>query len=499
MKKVLLIISLISSVGFSQNINDALLFSGTHSLGSARYNAMSGAFGALGGDLSAVNDNPAGSAVLKNSMMSGALMYTNTNNDASYFGTQTNSSFSSLSLNQLGGAFVLNNTKEGGEWKKFVLAINYQQTQNFDKEYFISGDSNTSIDAYFLGHANGLAFQDIQALPGEYLEDAYLDIGSNYGYDYQQAFLGYYGGVIDPVDDADPNNIMYVGTGDYTSVNQKYLYSSSGSNSKFNFNASTQYKDVLYLGVSLNGHFIDIQRDSRIEEDGYDATSALEYVVFDNYLKTTGGGFSMQVGAIGKLGKVVRLGASIQSPTWYVLTDELSQRINSNLADGDIGYINENQVNVFEDYKLRTPMKLTTSAAFVFGKQGLLSVDYHYQDYNNMKMKPNNSFQNVNTEIGTNLVGASSVNIGGEYRIEKWSLRAGYRLEESPYKNKKIMDDLKGYSLGFGYNFGRTNLDLAYNQSSQDVSHQLYDSGLTTRAGVEERNSNITASLSFKF
>lgn len=499
MKRVLLIIGVMSTVGFSQNINDALLFSGSNGQGSARYSAMSGAFGALGGDLSAINNNPASSAVFKSSQISGSLLFSNTQNDASYFGTQTGSTFSDLTINQLGGALVLNNTKENSEWNKFVIAINYQETQSFDQEYFISGQSNTSIDSYFLSHANGLAFQDIQALSGEYLEDAYLDIGANYGYSYQQAFLGYYGGVINPVDDTDPLNIMYVGNGDYSTVHQDYFYSSSGSNSKFNFNLSTQYKDVLYLGLSLNGHFIDVQRDSRIEESGYDAASALEYVVFDNYLRTSGGGFSMQLGAIGKLGKVVRLGASFQSPTWYVLTDELSQRINSNLADIDIDFIDGNQINIFEDHKLRTPLKLTGSAAFVFGKQGLLSIDYNYQDYNNMKMRPNNNFQDVNAEIGYSLVGTSSINLGGEYRIEKWSLRAGYRFEESPYKNKKIMDDLTGYSLGFGYNFGRSKLDMAYNQSCQDTSHQLYDSGLTNRAVVEQRKTYVTASYTYNF
>lgn len=499
MKRVLLIIGLISSVGFSQSINDALLFSASHSQGSARYNAMSGAFGALGGDFSAINDNPASSAVFKSSLISGSLMLTNSNNDTAYFGTDTNTSFSNLSIGQLGGAFVLNNIKEDSNWNKFVIAVNYQETQNFNKEYFISGDSNTSIDAYFLSHANGLAFEDIQALSGEYLEDAYLDIGEYYGYNHQQAFLGYYGGVIDPLDSSDPSNIMYVGTGDYTTVEQDYFYDSSGVNSKLNFNVATQYKDALYLGVSLNGHFVDVQRDSRIEERGYSTTSALEYVVFDNYLNTSGAAFSMQVGAIGKLGKVVRLGASFQSPTWYVLTDELSQRIRSNLADTDIEYIGQDQVSVFEDYKLRTPMKLTGSAAFVFGKQGLLSVDYHYQDYNNIKMKPSDDFRDVNNDISTSLEGVSSINIGGEYRINKWSLRAGYRFEESPYKNKKLVDDLTGYSLGAGYNFGRMQVDLAYSQSQQDKSHQLYDSGLTTRATIDERNSNVTASFTFKF
>ena len=40
----------------------------------------------------------------------------------------------------------------------------------------------------------------------EYLEEAYLDIGAQQGFTDQQAFLGYYGGIIDPVDETDDNN-----------------------------------------------------------------------------------------------------------------------------------------------------------------------------------------------------------------------------------------------------------------------------------------------------
>jgi long-subunit fatty acid transport protein len=49
-----------------------------------------------------------------------------------------------------------------------------------------------------------------------------------------------------------------------------------------------------------------------------------------------------------------------------------------------------------------------------------------------------------------------------EYKIEKLSLRAGYRIEQSPYKNKTTVGDLTGYSGGLGYNFGSTKIDLSY-------------------------------------
>jgi long-subunit fatty acid transport protein len=50
--------------------------------------------------------------------------------------------------------------------------------------------------------------------------------------------------------------------------------------------------------------------------------------------------------------------------------------------------------------------------------------------------------------------------IGAEYKIEK--LRAGYRIEQSPYKNKTTVGDLTGYSGGLGYNFGSTKIDSSY-------------------------------------
>jgi hypothetical protein len=494
MKKIFLIFSLISITGFSQNINDVMLFSGENIQGTARYNAMSGAFGALGGDMTAINANPAGGAVFNNSTFTGTLGVYGGRNDASYFGTKTNESYSNLNINQLGGVLVLKNNNDASDWKKTTLALTYNVIQDYDKQYFISGNSPTSISAYFLEQANGLAFQDIQKLPGEYLEDAYLNILEAYGYRNQQAFLGYYGGVIDPVDVDDALNTTYVGTGSYTTVNQDYFYSNNGTNSKFNFNLATQYKDDLYLGVSFNGNFVDSERITRIRESGYDASSSLNFVNFDNRLRTIGSGFSIQVGAIAKVGKALRLGASYHSPTWYVLSDEMSQSINSNLADADIGFIGSNQVVIFENYNLRTPSKLTGSAALTFGKQGLLSVDYHYKDFNNAKLSPNSTFNDTNATIDNVLTGTSAVNLGGEYRIERWSLRAGYRFEESPYKNKAIQDDLSGYSLGFGYNFGNSKIDFSYSASTQDTSKQLYDIGLTERAAITENLAAIMAS-----
>ena len=69
--KLFLILILISSYDiYTQNISDALNYSSNSYQGTARFNSMGGAFGALGGDLSAIAVNPAGSAVLNDGYFS---------------------------------------------------------------------------------------------------------------------------------------------------------------------------------------------------------------------------------------------------------------------------------------------------------------------------------------------------------------------------------------------------------------------------------------------
>ena len=91
--------------------------------------------------------------------------------------------------------------------------------------------------------------------------------------------------------------------------------------------------------------------------------SIVNDVLFENLLRTTGTGFSFQVGAIYKLSPYFRLGASYDSPTWYRIDEETVQNIDSNNADADIRYIAD-IINIFPQYRLQTPSKITGSALF---------------------------------------------------------------------------------------------------------------------------------------
>ena len=137
-------------------------------------------------------------------------------------------------------------------------------------------------------------------------------------------------------------------------------------------------------------------------------------------------------------------------------------------------------VNLFGDYTIKTPAKYTGSLAFIFGKEGLISLDYDYQDFSRAELRPTSdpNFSTENAYMAGALGGVSTFRLGGEYRIKQVSLRGGYRFQQSPLADSDAWGDLQGYSFGIGYSFGPHRIDFAYSHSEQDVSQSLFDGGL---------------------
>ena len=504
-KLIILIIVLCSSTAIhAQGVADALRYSKENQQGTARFQAMSGAFGALGGDFSAINVNPAGAAVFSNNQVGFTLSNSTIKNNSNYFGTATSSNNSTFDLNQAGVVFVFNDYNPKNNWKKLALSINYENVNNLSNSLFSSGkNSNNSIDQYFLWYANLKSEKNNNSLG--VLENSNYE---NLNYIEQQAFLGYNGYVINSTDPSDLNNDNYItnvpkGNG----FNHENYVETTGYNGKLNFNVATQYKDKLYLGLNLNSHFTDLRQSSRFYENNSNSSdSGVRSIRFDNDLYTYGSGFSFQLGAIAKITNEFRAGLTYQSPTWYRLFDELQQALttigfnygnppNPNLSSTTP---DSNIIIVYQPYSLRAPGKWTGSLAYVFGKKGLISLDYTHRDYSNTLFTPRNEFQTSNQILGNTLDAAGELRIGAEYRIKQWSLRGGFRNEQSPYKNGSTIGDLTGFSSGLGYNFGNTKLDLAYSYAQRNSQNSFFSQGFTDSANIRTKNNNIVMTLLFE-
>ncbi|RAR47302.1 OmpP1/FadL family transporter [Flavobacterium lacus] len=506
MKNIFITSSLLfaSFFSFAQEItpNEGLRYAMDNLTGSARFRAMSGAFGAVGGDLSSINVNPAGSAFFNYNQGTISLSSFNTRNRSSYFGTTTVENDYDLDINQAGAVFVFKNSNPSSGWNKFSLVLNYENNSNFDNQIFTRGVNPTnSIDSYFLRFANGLPNEGgifLDVLETAFLEDLnFID---------QQALFGYNAYMFNPVENI-PNNTSYVSNVPSNSSYYQENYTvATGYNGKLTGNIATSYKDKLFIGLNLNTHFTDLTNTISIFES-YDRnqTTGLRSVQFDTETYTFGSGFSFSLGAIGKITESLRVGLSYESPTWYNLRDEVRQRTitycNDCASNSNPIIFDPNLIVVFDSYKLQTPSKVTGSLAYIFDKKALISIDYAVKDYRNITFRPRNDdgLESINNFMSANLDTAAEIRVGGEFKHKEWSFRAGYRFEESPYKVNTAIGDLSGVSGGLGYDFGVSRLDLAYAYSRRKMDFDLISSGLSDASRLTAINNNITLSYSIKF
>ncbi len=394
-----------------------VLFTNEQINGTARYNAMSGAFGALGGDLSAIGINPAGAAVFLKSEGTFTVDFRGTDTQANYYGNNTFAINDEVNFSQTGGVFVFrNNPRNNSGWGKVAFAFDYSKVNDFKNFWYAEGNSN------------------------------------------------YPTWISDPYDE-----------------NQTYLYTdgqyfenlNDGRNNKFAFTLASQYENKLYVGASFNSYNIDYYQLALIEEYNHDNNENYMDVSSFQELVTYGHGYSFSLGLIAKPINNVRLGFAYQSPIWYNLNEKfLEYDTELYVTNIDDTFVENSGVSRY-NYKLRSPSKYTGSFAYVFDKFGLISIDYIYQNYSNIQLS-NGNFSNENKSFNTDLNSVSAVRFGTEWRVQKLSLRGGYHFEQSPYKNSISSDDVSGYSLGFGYNFGNVKLDFAYLHSSNTGVYDFY-------------------------
>ncbi len=512
MKKLhLLFIGVLSmSTIYAQELSDVLRYSQDNIQGTARFRALSGAFGALGGDMSAVSINPASSAIFSQSHASFSIGNREYDNNTNYFGGTGTTNDSNFDLIQGGASFVFKSTSNS-PWKKFSVGIAYDRTANFDDNWFAVGTNtnspnfNNTIASYFFDYANGLRLDNISALDGESLDDAYFNIGNSLGFVHQQGFLGFESFILEPEVNAD-NNTSYLINMTEGNFNHDYTYVSTGYTGKIAVNFAAQYGDNLYLGANVNSHFIDYERSTLLfERNSNNPNPAsneinVDFVEFENNLATRGTGFSFQLGAIMKLSNEFRVGLTYDSPIWYNIEEETTQFLGTAGVDNGQDFtlnINPQVINIYPSYRLQTPAKVTGSAAYVFDKKGLLSFDYSRKNYGNAKLRPDTDFTGLNADVSDLLTTANTYRLGGEYKHNQFSFRGGYRFEESPYLDGVTIGDLTGFSLGIGYNFGNTKLDVTFDQWERTDEMPLYSVGLIDRTTIDRQNSNITVTLGF--
>ena len=417
------------------------LFSKESINGTARFNGMSGAFGALGGDISAIETNPAGAAVFTKSEFSASVNLKTIKTNASFYGINMQSENDKFDLSQAGGVMVFQSNNQNSGWGKFALAFNYQVLNDFENFWMAKGNSGSAP-----------------------ISDVY-----------------------------DPNLDYDISEGHY------FENLTDGNTKKYTFSLAAEYNSNLMVGFSLNTYDTHYYQNVLTEEYNKD-TAGIKFDISQNQeLNTYGSGISLNFGLISKATDNLRLGLAYQSPIWYALSEEFLE-FDAAIFENNINITNEYPINDTYsgtsgyDYNLKTPSKITGSIAYIFDKSGLISLDYIYKDYSNIKLSKGN-FTNENKTFKSDLEGSGELRIGTEWRFGPMSVRGGYHYEKNPYKYAYSTDDIDGFSVGAGFKFRGGKLDVSYQKDTNTAAYSFYNNASVNAAELDINTSKVTATL----
>ena len=504
MKKLffaLFIIASISQVN-GQNYFDALRYSRIDYSGTARFNAMGASFGALGGELSGIMINPAGTGIYRNSEFSFSTNISDFNSNSRFRGNSASNNKLNFNIPNIGYVGAYRGDPEG--WKNYSFAIQYNRVNNFNREFQFSSNSpeESFINDYVNTlNANGANITSVENFdfaggPSEawdiFLIDTVLDNGTiRYLPIFKEEFTRSNGTSSVPID-----------------IRTQALTESTGGQSEISFAFGGNYQDRLYLGGSINLQRLRYEQTTIVQEEYiYDTAPTASDGLVTSYrerrnLETSGTGVNLKLGFIYRITDELRAGASIHSPTFFGLSEEFTFESNSAFSDGDRLRSGE---SLFEfDYNLRTPTRYIASLAYVHNGSASINVDYEYLDYSNAKLDDQRNdefdFSDANAGIENNLQGAHNIRVGGEVKLSPFVLRAGYRYEGNPFDSGVSLDPDESrntYSLGGGYRFKNFNLDLAYQVSQMDVIDPFYSTD--TPALIEEERHGVLITLGWKW
>ncbi len=467
----------------AQNEADVQRYSTNYFMGTARFNAMGGAFGALGGDMSASHLNPASLGVFRFSEITFtpsvevAGITTRLNESAQ------NEVKDKIVINNFG--FLLANETRNPKWKSVNFGISFNRLNSFNDYLSSTTDVpfNQTLASDFVLDAQGLSLNDLS------------NFGTGIAYD---TFV---------IDYDSLNTEYYSFYESEDAIQQMHTAERDGRLTETSLVLGANYDDILYIGGSVNFQSVFYTSEIRISETQVSpGTSNLETYTMRENLQTEGLGVNAKIGAIVKAGKMFRFGASVHTPTTLALEDVFSSTISSRVRNSNGTESFSSTGEGFFEYRVRTPWRFMLSGAAVIGSKGIISAQYEYSNMNGAELLGANrsgsnlDFSNANSMIAEFYSTAQSFRFGGEFRATKnFFIRGGFAMFENPVPaNESFIADLNRYqySGGLGYRQSSWSLDLSYQMAIFDEPYRVNASG--SRAILENQLTSIALTASFR-
>lgn len=508
-KLILLGCMFMAADAMSQVPEDAVRFSWLTPNGTARNQAVGGAMGSLGGDISATFVNPAGLGLYKTGEIVLSPGFNFLNNKANFRGT--NSSEKNNSFNFGTSGVVLGFGSRSSKIKSSAFSIALNRTANFNSNVYYKGENDFS--SYSEQYASELSNSNIpisQALNF----DASLSLAT------KMAIYSYL------IDTATVNGtLQVVGLPEFLAKReQENSVTTRGGITELAFGLAANMNDKFYFGGSLGIPIVNYERNSIFTERDISGNNNndFDYSTLSETYTTKGIGVNAKLGLIFKPVESIRLGLAVHTPTLYGLKDTYY----GNMATETENYppspglvkvgsdvVSGNQISRYE-YDLMSPWKILVSASYVFGgvedvtkQKGFLSADVEYINYKGNSYQAvstnnadNSYYDGINKTIDQIYKGSFNFRAGGELKFNTLMVRGGVAYYGNPNKEAAIKASRMYVSGGFGYRNKGVFLDLTYVyglQKDANFPYRLTDKA-NTFATVKGNSGNIVLTAGFK-
>ena len=404
-------------------------------IGTARYVAMGGAMTAVGGDPSAVLDNPAGLGLYRRCEVMLSLDETidKTAQDATSFPNATQRLRFSLPHVSAIWAWGNPSKQRGMIYNNFMFS--YNRLADYNREISTTGKN--------LGMAQTIALLTDGLYEEHFTEDSWNDF--NIGW---LSILGYEGYLIDPLEDGRWTPAVNL-------VDGSLDISESGSADQYTVSWASNINNQWYVGVNLN-----VPTTTYTKRTTLNQTDRMNTAKLASLLHLSGVGVSGSIGLIYRPLQALRVGASLQTPTVMNLSMQ---------TEGDLyTTINGNKYEVLTpasgtvSMEMTSPLRTSLSVAGQWGERGMLALQYDYAHAAEM--------EDVHT-----------LRLGLEAQVARGVFcNAGYVYESSFLREYPV--------VGLDVKSIRTDIDYRYTAMSQYAS-----------AGIGYRSDVVVAQVAYQY
>jgi hypothetical protein len=484
MKRLLVFISILVCQRLTAQLpEDALRASWTTPSGTAREQAIGGAMGSLGGEISSNFVNPAGLGFYRTREIVLSPGWQFIQNKANYLNTD-NSGYTASHFNLGVSGYVSGHIGNNGNNSVFSIAVN--RTANFNQHISYEGINNYSSGAE--QYAEEFAYGSEPDI------DKAIGTPGLYSYGTRMALYTYL------VDTATINGQSQVIAQPQKSgqLKQQNDLRTTGGITEIALNLATGIAGKWYIGGGIGIPILNYTRQQTYRESDAsgNTNNDFESYTYTEKYSSNGVGLNAKVGVIFAPSNTLRLGLAVHTPSVIGLSDKIHSSMSTNLEaysvpqqvtsdQLDATYGPANSVN----YNLYTPWRFILSGSYLFGagqedvhsQKGFITADLEYVTTKSSHFKPENTdgsdgsddyYSAVNSSIKSIYKNYLGLRLGGEMKFNTLFARLGGAYYTNPYQDsKELKADKLFLTAGGGWRNAGMFVDLAFIASiSKDVS-----------------------------